>query len=161
MCRSEGVGLYARSDRRPMQQQDFMKSARNRQRYWARNFVGWPQFASFQPNKSHLALSQWEKVGRVHWLVTQNVDALHHKAGSSKVTELHGCTHRVKCMTCEALCQRWDLQDRFKECNPQWRAEAIEIAPDGDVMLTDEQEESFQVINSSVLQCGKNCSCNV
>lgn len=92
--RSEGVGLYARTDRRPMQHAEFIRSARARQRYWARNFVGWPQFSSHEPNSAHTALQQWEERGKVHWLVTQNVDALHSKAGQKKLTELHGCAHR-------------------------------------------------------------------
>lgn len=92
--RSEGVGLYARTDRRPIQHAEFLRSARARQRYWARNFVGWPQFSSYQPNAAHLALREWEILGKLHWLVTQNVDALHVKAGSQRLTELHGSTHR-------------------------------------------------------------------
>lgn len=92
--RSEGVGLYARTDRRPIQHAEFVRSASARQRYWARNFVGWPQFSSHQPNTAHLVLRDWEKLGKLHWLVTQNVDALHTKAGSQRMTELHGCTHR-------------------------------------------------------------------
>lgn len=145
--RSEGVGLYARTDRRPVQHSDYMGSAKNRQRYWARNFVGWPQFSSFQPNESHMVLSQWERAGKIQWLVTQNIDSLHHKAGSSKLTELHGCTYRVVCMSCKALYKRWDLQEVFKQHNPGWTAEveSLEIAPDGDVLLTDEQVEDFKV----------------
>lgn len=92
--RSEKVGLYARTDRRPIQHIDFIRSAPVRQRYWARNFVGWPQFSSHQPNPAHWALSNWEKLGKLHWLVTQNVDALHSKAGNRRLTELHGCMHR-------------------------------------------------------------------
>lgn len=92
--RSEGVGLYARTDRRPMQHAEFVRSAKSRQRYWARNFVGWPQFSSHQPNSAHRALQRWEEGGRLHWLVTQNVDALHSKAGQKRLTELHGCAHR-------------------------------------------------------------------
>jgi len=46
------------------------------------------------PNTSHQTLAEWETIGKVHWLVTQNVDALHHKAGSRNVTELHGSAHR-------------------------------------------------------------------
>lgn len=92
--RSEGVGLYARTDRRPMQHVEFVRSAKSRQRYWARNFVGWPQFSSHQPNAAHRALQRWEETGRLHWLVTQNVDALHSKAGQKGLTELHGCAHR-------------------------------------------------------------------
>lgn len=92
--RSEGVGLYARTDRRPIQHSEFVRSQAARRRYWARNFVGWPQFSSHKPNASHVALCNWEKAGKLHWLVTQNVDALHAKAGQHRLTELHGCTHR-------------------------------------------------------------------
>ena len=92
--RSEGVGLYATSPNRPVQYIDFLKKDQIRQRYWARNYIGWPRFSSFQPNRCHYILSDWERRGRIHWLVTQNVDALHFKAGSQRVTELHGSTHR-------------------------------------------------------------------
>ena len=98
--RSEGVGLYARTDRRPMNHQDFMKSKLNRQRFWARNYVGWPQFSSFQPNVSHHVIEKWRQQGRLKCLVTQNVDALHRKAGSHSVLELHGCSHHVACLLC-------------------------------------------------------------
>ena len=64
--RSEKVGLYARTDRRPIQHIDFVRSAPVRQRYWARNFVGWPQFSSHQPNPAHWALSNWERLGKLH-----------------------------------------------------------------------------------------------
>lgn len=94
--RSEKVGLYARTDRKPIQHGDFLRSAPIRQRYWARNFVGWPRFSSLQPNPAHWALSNWERLGKLYWLVTQNVDALHTKAGSQRLTELHGCMHRCR-----------------------------------------------------------------
>uniref|UniRef100_A0A8W8JWV9 Uncharacterized protein n=1 Tax=Magallana gigas TaxID=29159 RepID=A0A8W8JWV9_MAGGI len=42
--RSQGVGLYATSKSRPVIYQDFVKSDRIRQRYWARNFIGWPSW---------------------------------------------------------------------------------------------------------------------
>lgn len=71
--RSEGVGLYARTNHRPIQHQDFMKSPSMRQRYWARNFVGWPNFSSVQPNASHMALVAWERLGKITGIVTQNV----------------------------------------------------------------------------------------
>uniref|UniRef100_A0A8C3MWZ8 NAD-dependent protein deacylase n=1 Tax=Geospiza parvula TaxID=87175 RepID=A0A8C3MWZ8_GEOPR len=143
--RSEGVGLYARTDRRPVQHAEFVRSASARQRYWARNFVGWPQFSSHQPNKAHLVLRDWEKLGKLHWLVTQNVDALHTKAGSQRMTELHGCTHRVFCLACGDRILRSELQEHFEALNPTWKAEAFGVAPDGDVFLTDEQVRNFQV----------------
>ena len=92
--RSEDVGLYAISDSRPIQYTDFVNSAANRKRYWARNYVGWPEFSTRKPNGGHFALAQLEELGKLHWLVTQNVDALHTKAGSKRVSELHGCSDR-------------------------------------------------------------------
>ena len=92
--RSEGVGQYAITTDRPTQHIDFVKNPTKRQRYWARNFAGWPVFRNFQPNINHMVLAEMEKYGNVHWLVTQNVDGLHQKAGSSKITELHGTTAR-------------------------------------------------------------------
>ncbi|KAG5274616.1 hypothetical protein AALO_G00138270 [Alosa alosa] len=150
--RSEGVGLYARTDRRPMQHVEFLRSAKSRQRYWARNYMGWPQFSSHKPNSAHLALRDWEAQGKVHWLVTQNVDALHSKAGHQRLTELHGCTHRVVCLGCGVLTPREDLQRRFTEMNPGWAAEAGSVAPDGDVFLEDEQVLHFRV--PSCQSCG-------
>lgn len=150
--RSEKVGLYARTDRRPIQHIDFIRSAPVRQQYWARNFVGWPQFSSHQPNPAHWALSNWEKLGKLHWLVTQNVDALHSKAGNQRLTELHGCMHRVLCLSCGEQTPRRVLQERFQVLNSSWSAEAQDVAPDGDVFLTEEQVRSFQV--PSCDRCG-------
>uniref|UniRef100_A0ABI7ZY28 Deacetylase sirtuin-type domain-containing protein n=3 Tax=Felinae TaxID=338152 RepID=A0ABI7ZY28_FELCA len=143
--RSEKVGLYARTDRKPIQHGDFLRSAPVRQRYWARNFVGWPRFSSLQPNPAHWALSNWERLGKLYWLVTQNVDALHTKAGSQRLTELHGCMHRVLCLNCGEQIPREVLQERFEALNPTWSAEAHGLAPDGDVFLTEEQVRSFRV----------------
>ncbi|GAA6067939.1 NAD-dependent protein lipoamidase sirtuin-4, mitochondrial isoform X1 [Tachysurus ichikawai] len=150
--RSEGVGLYARTNRRPMQHTEFMRSSKARQRYWARNYVGWPLFSSHLPNSAHHALRNWEEKGKVHWLVTQNVDALHSKAGHQRLTELHGCSHRVVCMGCGQLTARTELQKRFAALNPDWEASAGEVAPDGDVMLEDEQVLQFRV--PSCQSCG-------
>jgi NAD-dependent deacetylase len=52
------------------------------------------------PNKAHYALVELEKRGKLKAIVTQNVDGLHHKAGSVKVLELHGSRGRYYCMAC-------------------------------------------------------------
>src|SRR6516225_6032180 len=55
-----------------------------------------------KPNAGHLALVQLERSGRMHALVTQNIDGLHQLAGNSpeKVVEVHGTIHQVVCMSC-------------------------------------------------------------
>lgn len=143
--RSKGVGLYARSTNRPVQYQDFLKRADIRQRYWSRNFVGWPTFSSVLPNENHNVLSSWENKGKVHWLVTQNVDALHHKAGSKNLTELHGSAHRVECLNCDHRLSRTHLQEIIQHQNPNWHSRSVDMAPDGDVQLSEQQIKGFKV----------------
>jgi NAD-dependent deacetylase len=56
-----------------------------------------------KPNAGHMALVSLEKVGRLHALITQNIDGLHQAAGNSpdKVVEVHGTMHQVVCMGCD------------------------------------------------------------
>ena len=55
-----------------------------------------------EPNAGHRALVDLERAGRLHTLVTQNVDGLHHAAGSdpAKVVEVHGTVRDVMCLDC-------------------------------------------------------------
>ena len=53
-----------------------------------------------EPNAAHIKLAQWEEEGRLKAIVTQNIDGLHQAAGSRRVYELHGSTHRNYCMKC-------------------------------------------------------------
>jgi NAD-dependent deacetylase len=55
---------------------------------------------SAQPNRGHLALADLQRRGRVSSVLTQNIDGLHQRAGSSGVLELHGTIWEVMCMSC-------------------------------------------------------------
>jgi NAD-dependent SIR2 family protein deacetylase len=101
-------------------------------RYWARSFVGWPGFSSAQPNAGHRALTVFEHAGRLTSLVTQNVDALHQRAGSRDVIDLHGRLDHVVCLGCGDTCPRTELQMRMATANAGWRPRESSIAPDGD-----------------------------
>jgi NAD-dependent deacetylase len=54
------------------------------------------------PNAGHRALVELERRGKLHALVTQNIDGLHQRAGNSsnRVIEVHGTVHDVVCMQC-------------------------------------------------------------
>lgn len=54
-------------------------------------------------NTGHLALAALEKQGKLHALITQNIDGLHQRAGipSEKVIEVHGTLHRAMCLSCD------------------------------------------------------------
>lgn len=132
--------------RRPIQHQEFVRSAKTRARYWARSLLGWPSFARFQPNACHRALSALAHTGHVRSIVTQNVDRLHHRAGSPKVLELHGALERVLCLDCGQLTHRDALQDRLRALNPGFaEAFAPELRPDGDAELPAQVEDTFVV----------------
>ncbi len=55
-----------------------------------------------KPNLGHLALAELERRGKLHALITQNIDELHQLAGNSpgKVIEVHGTMRKVVCMGC-------------------------------------------------------------
>jgi NAD-dependent deacetylase len=55
-----------------------------------------------KPNAGHRALAALEQRGRLHALITQNIDELHQMAGNSpeKVVEVHGTVRKVVCMSC-------------------------------------------------------------
>lgn len=58
---------------------------------------------SARPNPGHQALVDLERAGRLHTLITQNVDGLHQRAGSdpARVVEIHGTIHEVMCLACD------------------------------------------------------------
>ncbi|SHI20003.1 NAD-dependent deacetylase [Sporobacter termitidis DSM 10068] len=57
-------------------------------------------YRDVKPNRAHTRLAELEKEGKLRAIVTQNIDGLHQLAGSKKVLELHGSTHRNYCMSC-------------------------------------------------------------
>lgn len=54
----------------------------------------------YEPNVTHRALARWEQEGKLHAVVTQNIDGLHQKAGCRRVYELHGSVSRNYCLHC-------------------------------------------------------------
>ena len=69
---------------------------------------------SASPNQGHKAIADLEKYAKVI-ILTQNIDGLHQKAGSSKVLELHGSIVKIKCTVCEF---RDEILTKFSEIPP-------------------------------------------
>lgn len=139
--------MYARTNSRPVQYMDFLKSKKVRQRYWARNFVAWPRFSSFEPNAIHHSLARFEREGRLMGLVTQNVDRLHQKSGSKNVTELHGSGYEVACLTdnCDYRIDRHDFQDILNALNANMVDKSDMVRPDGDVEIPQVKETGISL----------------
>ena len=79
-----------------------------------------------KPNPGHLALASLEKRGKLHALITQNIDELHQMAGNSpdKVVEVHGTMRKVVCMSCAMTAPMQKALDRVRagEEDPPCRA---------------------------------------
>jgi NAD-dependent SIR2 family protein deacetylase len=134
-----------RRARNPIQHRAFLDSADTRRRYWARSFLGWPRMAGARPNDAHLALAALERAGVLAGIITQNVDRLHHAAGSRRIVELHGALAEVRCMDCGAIEDRDGVQARLTVLNPGFDSGPVEHAPDGDAELADAAVAGFAV----------------
>ena len=58
--------------------------------------------ARAEPNPGHYAFVKLEELGVLRWLITQNVDNLHRRAGSRGLLEIHGNSTLVRCLNCTA-----------------------------------------------------------
>ena len=69
-----------------------------------------------QPNAGHRALVALERRGKLHALITQNIDELHQAAGNSpeRVIEVHGTMRKVVCMSCGWRGPMQETLDRVK-----------------------------------------------
>ena len=69
-----------------------------------------------KPNAGHFALADLEKRGKLHALITQNIDELHQMAGNSpeKVIEVHGTVRKVVCMACAMTAPMQKALDRVR-----------------------------------------------
>lgn len=130
--------------RHPMTFQQFRSNAEFRKRYWAGSHLGYRRFASAAPNAGHRALAVLERTGLSNGIVTQNVDGLHLRAGSSRVVDLHGTVDRVICLVCGQAFARDTIAARMAAANP-WleHPDEVRLNPDGDVDVSD--VDSFAV----------------
>ena len=68
-----------------------------------------------KPNLGHNAIAELEKFYKVT-VLTQNIDGLHQRAGSSRVFELHGSIIRIKCTVCDFQA---NITENFEEIPPK------------------------------------------
>ena len=75
---------------------------------WTRQARGLPpktrDFSSVEPNAGHMAIVELQKIGRLSFLISQNVDNLHLRSGihPDLLAELHGNVSKLRCSRCEA-----------------------------------------------------------
>ncbi|MEA2101225.1 MAG: Sir2 family NAD-dependent protein deacetylase [Thermodesulfobacteriota bacterium] len=82
------------------------------------------------PNEGHLALARMEKKGIIKSIITQNIDNLHQKAGSSRVIEFHGNMLYVRCIRCHK-------QYRYEEVLDELDREVVPKCSCGGILKPD------------------------
>jgi NAD-dependent SIR2 family protein deacetylase len=136
----------------PVTYQAFTGDEATRKRYWARSLLGWATMAHAHPGAAHRALVRLEDAGHVELLLTQNVDGLHHAAGSRRVVDLHGRIDTVVCLACGARSARAALQQELVARNVSFAGLSAGAAPDGDADL--EHADFARVEVPACARCG-------
>lgn len=95
-------GVWTR--RRPVYYEEFLASEAARVEYWDFKLETWDIYQRSDPNPVHHAIVALERAGKIVSVVTQNVDGLHLRAGTSRdrLIELHGTDLLIKCLQCGA-----------------------------------------------------------
>ncbi len=129
----------------PVREQEFRAQPQARQRYWARSYHGWPRVRDARPGQAHIALAGLEAQGRIALTISQNVDGLHQRAGSTRVIDLHGRVDNVRCLDCGDLTARETMQARLAPLMPTPPRLEPSPRPDGDAEIPGEQYANLQV----------------
>jgi NAD-dependent deacetylase len=109
--RSPG-GVWHKYNPEDFYYQKFISSEESREKYWQMSREFYEPVKNAQPNAAHKAVVELEKMGKLDCVITQNVDNLHQRAGSSpeKVIELHGTVVSVSCLSCRKKYSREEIQ---------------------------------------------------
>jgi NAD-dependent deacetylase len=102
-----------------------------------------------RPNKAHTGMGELERMGYLHFIVTQNVDNLHQAGGAEKVIEYHGNSSTLSCLWCG---KRYLALDKKKEFPPRCECQEI-LKPDvvffGEAIPEEALNRSFMLAASS------------
>lgn len=110
-------------------------------------------YREIEPNITHCKLAELEQQGKLKAIITQNIDGLHQKAGSTNVIEIHGTTQKNYCHKCK---KEYDSNYIFNcsEAIPKCECGGI-IRPDvtlyGETLPTEAWNNSVEVLNKADL----------
>lgn len=81
---------------------------------YAKLLFGHDYLLMVEPNKSHKAITQMEKMDKISLLVSQNVDNLHRRSGfpTNKLIEIHGNCFKLRCKKCDIIYDALELRER-------------------------------------------------
>jgi NAD-dependent deacetylase len=149
--RSPG-GVWDQYDPSDFYYQRIISDEKSREKYWQMSTELYASMKDALPNPAHMAVKALEDMGKLLAVVTQNIDALHHKAGNSphKIIEIHGTAFSVSCLSCGKKYDRDDIQKRLQagvrvpycdDCSGVLKPETISF---GQAMPEDKMAAAFR-----------------
>jgi NAD-dependent deacetylase len=109
--RTPGEGIWEKVD--PMEVAHIDAFRRDPAKFWSFYRPRLHMLGDVEPNGAHRALAELESRGLLEAVITQNIDELHHKAGSERVIEVHGSIRTSSCQSCGAAYPREQVEDLF------------------------------------------------
>lgn len=130
----------------------FLADEKAREKYWQMSTEFYRTMKDAQPNRAHVAIRELEDMGKLLAVVTQNIDALHQKAGNSpeKIIEIHGTAFSVSCLSCGKKYDRDLIEERLEsgvklpycdDCGGILKPDTISF---GQAMPHDKMEQAFR-----------------
>lgn len=153
--RSQGVGLWEKVNPAQMASVSYMLS--NPKDFFKFNIPLWSECTKARPNITHYVLAAMEKAGYIRGVITQNIDNLHYKAGSTNLFEVHGHLRTARCINCA---KKYDIKElilqfsdginppRCKKCGNLIRPDVVLF---GDSMSVEFYRALEQVENCDLL----------
>jgi NAD-dependent deacetylase len=108
--RSPGTGLWTKVN--PMEVAHIDVFRRDPERFWQFYGARFQALEDKQPNGAHVALAKLERAGMLGAVITQNIDRLHARAGSSELIEVHGTIDHSSCLRCRARYPLAEVRER-------------------------------------------------
>jgi len=130
---------------------------------WTRQARGLPtksaDFASAEPNAGHLAIVELQNLGKLAFLISQNVDNLHLRAGSDpeRIAELHGNVAKLRCLKCEFVMDNAGEQIPCPLCGGSFASSVVDFGQSlprrdlDDAYAHSRRADVFLVVGSSLV----------
>jgi NAD-dependent deacetylase len=147
--RSPGTGLWENVD--PMEVAHIDAFRRDPAHFWSFYRPRFGMLTDKEPNAAHGALAELERRGILDGVITQNIDRLHGRAGSSRVVEVHGSIATGSCFDCGAAFPLEDVVARMLADDGVARCSGCQgpIKPDvvlfGEMLPEAAMEEAYQL----------------
>ena len=111
--RSPGEGLWEKVD--PMEVAHIDAFRRDPAKFWSFYRPRFAMLGDKEPNDAHRALAELERCELLDGVITQNIDQLHHRAGSERVIEVHGSIRTSSCQRCGSVFQLEHVDELFDD----------------------------------------------